>query len=50
MGFVLLISPNRRSPALSTTGKIFSLSSSTRPPLYQRGQELEAGQDEDLAI
>ena len=50
MGFLSLVSPKRRSPAPSTTGKIFSRSSSTRSCSISVRSELEAAEDDDFPV
>ena len=50
MGFLSLVSPKRRSPAPSTTGKIFSRSWSTRSCSSSVRTRLEAAGDGDLPV
>jgi hypothetical protein len=48
MGFLSLVSPNRRPPTPRATGKIFSRSSSTQVVLDQRAYELRAAGEDDV--
>jgi hypothetical protein len=50
IGFLSLVSPKRRAPAPSTTGKIVSRSSSTRSLLDQHPGELGAAEDDEFPV